>query len=304
LKELNENLTDGVTEIDEQKACQTELNLTKEVTAIDEQKACHTELNLIKEVTATDEQKACQSEEAPLSDTVSNACFQSGRSGEPLRVVVAHPVRDPPTLTRRSTFHQEDNCDAESKDEKSSAPNVLGSVEPWESTLTRRRPKPQSGVISQERSVDSINLLNTIYPEGLNGVSEKQQEWTEVVFAVDSGATETVMNEEMLEDVETIEGRAFKRGVKYEVANGVRIDNLGEKRFTGITTEGSQRGITAQICEVNKALLSVRKVVSAGNKVVFDDVSYIEDKDTGERILIEDQGGMYVLKMWVRDESF
>ena len=51
-------------------------------------------------------------------------------------------------------------------------------------------------------------------------------------------------------------------------------------------------------------MLSVRKVVSAGNKVVFDDVSYIEDKDTGERILIEDQGGMYVLKMWVRDESF
>ena len=107
----------------------------------------------------------------------------------------------------------------------------------------------------------------------------------------------------MLEAVETVEGRAFKRGVKYEVANGVRIDNLGEKKFTGVTTEKSQRNIAAQICEVNKALLSVRKVVSAGNRVVFDDVSYIDDKSAGERILMEDQGGMYVLKMWVQDQS-
>jgi len=161
------------------------------------------------------------------------------------------------------------------EEEISGAPAVAGSVEPWESTLTRRRPNPP----------EFLNVLNTIEPEGLNGVSQKQEEWIEVVFAVDSGATETVMREEMLEEIETVEGRAFKRGVKYEVANGVRIDNLGEKRFTGVTTEGSQRNMTAQICRVNKALLSVRKVVSAGNRVDFDECQLHRKQKTQGNVL-------------------
>ena len=265
--------------------------------------------NFIEEVTAVDESNARNPGAAPLSDLTSEndvdrarnagaallSAVQTRNSGAALlsAVVKEKHIRNSGGSLLSTAIEEE----------KSSAPAIAGSVEPWESTLTRRRPKPPRS-LSHASSVDSINVLNTIEPEGLNGVSEKQQEWIEVVFAVDSGATETVMREEMLEEIETVEGRAFKRGVKYEVANGVRIDNLGEKRFTGVTTEGSQRNITAQICEVNKALLSVRKVVSAGNKVVFDDVSYIEDKNTGEPIMMEDQGGMYVFKMWVQDESF
>ncbi len=82
---------------------------------------------------------------------------------------------------------------------------------------------------------------------------------------------------------------------------GVRISNLGEKRFTGVMNGGITRNITAQVCEVNKALMSVRKICQAGNRVIFDEEgSYIESKGDGERIWLEDQGGMYVLRMWVR----
>ena len=74
------------------------------------------------------------------------------------------------------------------------------------------------------------------------------------------------------------DGPASKRGVKYEGANGVRIPNLGEKKFVGISEESVSRGLTAQVCDVNKVLLSVRKVVAAGNRVIFDDEgSFIED---------------------------
>ena len=42
--------------------------------------------------------------------------------------------------------------------------------------------------------------------------------------------------------------------------------------------------MTAQICAVNKTLMSVSKIASKGNRVIFDDDgSYIEDKETGER---------------------
>ena len=53
--------------------------------------------------------------------------------------------------------------------------------------------------------------------------------WEEIEFYVDSGATETAVGEDMLNSVETRDGVARRKGVLYEVANGVRIPNLGEK---------------------------------------------------------------------------
>ena len=123
----------------------------------------------------------------------------------------------------------------------------------------------------------------------------------EIEVAVDSGATETVMAEDTLNGIVDItEGPACRRGVTYEVANGVEIPNLGERKFLGFTEEGGQRGITAQVCAVNKTLMSVSKVAAHGNIVVYDDEgSYIEDNVTGERTWMRQVGGMHMLKMWV-----
>ena len=80
--------------------------------------------------------------------------------------------------------------------------------------------------------------------------------------------------------------------------------NLGEKRFTGTTDEGVSRRIRAQVCSVNRALLSVRKVVNAGNKVVFDGAgSYSEDNATGERMYSHEKHGVYMLKMWTKSAN-
>ena len=108
----------------------------------------------------------------------------------------------------------------------------------------------------------------------------------------------------MLATVEIKEGMQSRQGVMYEAANGVRIPNLGEKRFTGVSNEGSVRNITAQVCDVNKALLSVKKVVAAGNRVVFDPMgSYIEDQHSGEKMWLTEEDGMYMLTMWVNREK-
>ena len=62
------------------------------------------------------------------------------------------------------------------------------------------------------------------------------------------------------------------------------------------------RKITAQVCDVNKGLLSVRRMVDAGNRVVFDKQgSYIEDPITKEVMNLEDRHGMYVLRLWTRN---
>ena len=60
------------------------------------------------------------------------------------------------------------------------------------------------------------------------------------------------------------------------------------------------RNITAQVCDVNKALMSVKKLVAAGNRVVFDqEGSFIEDKATKEKMWLREENGMYMLKLWV-----
>ena len=83
------------------------------------------------------------------------------------------------------------------------------------------------------------------------------------------------------------------------------IPNLGEKKFTAYGEQGQVRAIKAQVCEVNKALLSVHKMVQAGNRVVFArDGSYAEDETTGERIEMQEKGGMYMMKLWVRNQAF
>ena len=100
--------------------------------------------------------------------------------------------------------------------------------------------------------------------------------------------------------VEITERAAYKKGVKYEVANGVQIPNLGERKLVGITEEGIAREMTVQICAVNKTLMSVSNIARARKRVIFDsDGSYIENKETGEKLWAIEVGGLRSVKMWV-----
>ena len=75
--------------------------------------------------------------------------------------------------------------------------------------------------------------------------------------------------------------------------------------FQAKCEEGFIRNITAQVCDVNKPVLGVSKVMRAGNKVVSDEEgSYIQDKTTGEVMWLKEQGGMFTLKLWVRNTGF
>ena len=73
---------------------------------------------------------------------------------------------------------------------------------------------------------------------------------------------------------------------------------MGEKKFKGFTEEGFLKNITAQVCDVNKPLLSVSKNAAAGNRLVFDKGgSYIDDIITGYQVWLKNVGGMYMLKL-------
>ena len=143
-----------------------------------------------------------------------------------------------------------------------------------------------------------VNGLTTVEPGSLGAVTESP--WEQITFAVDSGASETVIPDDMLESIPLQPSESARKGVQYEVANGERLPNLGEKMVMGVTEqEGLKRTIKAQVCPVNKPLLSVHRLVQAGNTVVFGPQgAFIRDAEGGD-IWLEEGGGMYHLRMWV-----
>ena len=83
------------------------------------------------------------------------------------------------------------------------------------------------------------------------------------------------------------------------------MPNLGETKFMAVSDNGVARQMRAQVCDVNKALLSVHRVVQAGSRVVFAaSGSYVEDEQTGETMELVEKGGAYMLKLWVKAQGF
>ncbi len=144
-----------------------------------------------------------------------------------------------------------------------------------------------------------MNWLREV--NGNEPVNALQGEWEEIELAVDSGATDNVVSGDMLTSVDTVENEKSKNGVKYEVADGTLMPNRGEKRVLVESDEGVAKGLTVQVTDVNKALLSVSNIVRNGHRVVFEQGnSYIEDLSTGECMAMRERGGMYMLKLWAK----
>ena len=119
----------------------------------------------------------------------------------------------------------------------------------------------------QDACCGRLSILETSRPASLNAI--KADGWEEVEMAVDSGASETVVGEDMVVTANLHESEGSRRGVEYKVANGESIPNLGETMFVAWTQEGANRNIKAQVCSVQQGLLSVKRMVEVGHRVVF-----------------------------------
>ena len=70
------------------------------------------------------------------------------------------------------------------------------------------------------------------------------------------------------------------------------------------------RKMDFQVTNVTKALGSVSRMVRHGNRVVFDmdesgvSNSYIEKKDTGEKLWLRERNGVYVLDLLVAPPGY
>ena len=124
--------------------------------------------------------------------------------------------------------------------------------------------------------------------------------WEKLQAILDSGASVTVVPPHVGRDYEVIRGEAAMAGVRYEIADGNEIPNLGEKMMPVMTREGTWRGLQAEVADIARALQSVRSLVKTGHKVVFGDGAngtehYIQNVMTGEVNAVEDDGQNYLM---------
>ena len=80
--------------------------------------------------------------------------------------------------------------------------------------------------------------------------------WEKFQAIVDSGASVTVVPPHVGRDYEVIRGEAAMAGVRYEIADGNEIPNLGEKLMPVMTREGTWRGLKAEVADIARALQS------------------------------------------------
>ena len=82
-------------------------------------------------------------------------------------------------------------------------------------------------------------------------------------------------------------------------ANGVQIKDLGEKSIPFKTNEGVQ-STTFRSANVVNPLISMQKVVRAGNIVVLDEKNpHIRNTRDGRVIKVDVNNGVYTMDMWI-----
>ena len=146
--------------------------------------------------------------------------------------------------------------------------------------------------------------LEVVVPEksiGRVGSTERLRSAGKGKVTIDSGAAESVMPRDMLEGERLVEGEAKKAGVRYVAANGMKMDNYGEKRVR-FKKEGLNgvNSMLFQVTDVGKPLASVAKILDKGNTVIFSrgqGGSYVVNDKTGRRIPLVEEKGTFVMEV-------
>ena len=128
--------------------------------------------------------------------------------------------------------------------------------------------------------------------------------WRYVAAVVDSGAEETVAPPGLLPGrvVESPMQRSGGRS-RARAANGSRIPNLGQQDVSVKTPEGHGCSLRFQVADVERPLISVSQMSKTGRKVEFESAQgLIIHKQSGKRIRLQRVGGVYLLRMKVRDD--
>ena len=164
--------------------------------------------------------------------------------------------------------------------------------EQWQEVINRKSKQ-------RVKRANQSSLLSVENSQNLSSkkVVETKDRWVKVRVTMDTGAAGHVIPEAMFPNVK-LERKTQPK--KFVAANGDQIRGLGEKNIPFRTNEGIQRCITFRSANVVKPLISMQKVVRAGNVVVLDEKNpHIQNIRDGTVIKLDANNGVYTLDMWI-----
>ena len=95
-----------------------------------------------------------------------------------------------------------------------------------------------------------------------------------------------------------------KRGLKFAGPDGKEIPNYGEVDVDWIATEGHKCRMVIQMSDVDRCLLAATELNDAGNDVVLSkhggEIIHVA---SGKRVALQRKGGVYVVKMWIKNND-
>ena len=135
--------------------------------------------------------------------------------------------------------------------------------EQWQETISRRNKQ-------RAKKANQASLLSVENSHSLSAkkVEEVKDKWVKVRVTMDSGAAGHVRHETMFPRAR-LEHKTSPE--KFVAVNGEHIKDLGEKNISFKTNEGIERCITLSSANVVKPIITMQKVVRAGNIVVLDE---------------------------------
>ena len=117
---------------------------------------------------------------------------------------------------------------------------------------------------------------------------------------IDSGAVDTVMPPTMARHFPTEETARSKAGAGYLAANNSVIKHYGMKRLKGKSDSFRPMSMVAQVADVKSTLVSVHRLLEAGNRVHFKAGNcYVERIKSKVRTEIVEKNGAFEVGFWV-----
>jgi hypothetical protein len=162
--------------------------------------------------------------------------------------------------------------------------------------------------INQDEPAIDICRVGAMEVDGENedeGWQTKISKKNIVKVTLDSGAGASCWPEKLWRSIPM---NPKTKGVKFAKVNGAELKYYGNKcvRFmpkdklskNGLKVPGGVCEMKFHVTDTTKPLASALAVVKMGNKIVLDgDFSYIENKATGERVVLKESGGTYVFEV-------
>ena len=126
------------------------------------------------------------------------------------------------------------------------------------------------------------------------------QDWERIALKIDSGAIDTVMPPTVARHFPLEATERSKNGDGYLAANNSVIPHYGMRKLRGQSDAYKPMTMIAQVAGVKSALVSVHRLLEAGNRVHFERGNcYVEHVKSKIRTNMIERNGTFEVGFWV-----